>query len=134
MSINFSITTTTTAVLALLLIGLSLNVSRLRMKYRATYGDAGQKELVLAIRAHGNTLEQSLLFIVLLAGAQMASAVGGYTLAVTASVFVVSRALYCIAVFTRQLPLRQLAHTLSVLTQLALSMAIAYVAATRISL
>ncbi len=124
MNINFSTTTITTAILAVLLIALSLNVSRLRMKHRATYGDAGQKDLMMAIRAHGNTLEQSLLFVALLASAQWAGALGLSVLASVAGIFIVARVLYAVAVFRRNLKLRQLAHALSVLLQLALCVAI----------
>jgi uncharacterized protein len=124
MSISFSITLAAIALLALLLIALSLNISRLRMRYQATYGDAGKKDLMMAIRAHGNSLEQSLLFIPLLAAAQIGLVFGATTLAAMAGVFIFSRVLYSVAVFTRQLALRQAAHVLSVGVQLALSVGI----------
>ena len=54
------------ALLALLLTALSLNVSRLRMRHRVSFGDGGHRDLMVAVRAHGNALEQSLLFGLLL--------------------------------------------------------------------
>src|SRR5690606_36194496 len=54
------------ALLGLLLIALSFNVSRLRMRHQVAFGDGGRPDLIKAVRAHGDSLEQSLLFIVLL--------------------------------------------------------------------
>ena len=103
--------------LALLLTVLSLQVSRLRLRYRQTWGDGGNKDLVVAIRTHGNTLEQSLLFVLLLLLAQLAG-VGHGLAAALGGAFVVARLLYGVAVWARRLPLRQLAHLATVACQL----------------
>jgi uncharacterized protein len=59
-------TALTCAALALILTGLSLHISRLRIRYRVSFGDGGHKDLQVAIRAHGNALEQSVLLILLM--------------------------------------------------------------------
>jgi uncharacterized protein len=85
----------TLALLALGLTLLSLNVSRLRLKHRVSFGDGGHKDLLLAVRAHGNTLEQALLYAPL----------------------ALAHALLAAGLFGRQLRLRQLAHLASVAVQ-----------------
>lgn len=42
----------------LLLLSLTVNVSRLRLKYKISYGDGGNKQLMNAIRVHSNGTEQ----------------------------------------------------------------------------
>ena len=75
---TLTLAATTLVTLALLLTALSLHVSRLRLRYRQTWGDGGYKDLATAIRTHGNTLEQSMLFgLLLLAHAQLPSATLG---------------------------------------------------------
>ena len=49
----------------LLLTLLAMNVSRCRIKYRVGNGDGEVRELKQAIRAHGNAVEHSLLFALL---------------------------------------------------------------------
>ena len=85
------ITAASLAVLAVLLTALSLRISALRLRYRTSFGDGGHKDLLLAIRAHGNTL---------------------------------ARVVHALAMFTRQLSLRQATHVVSVLAQLGLVLGI----------
>lgn len=107
------------AALSLLLVTLSLNISRLRLAHKVSFGDGGIRELTLAVRAHGNSLEQSVIFIPLLyfmeangnADARIALALG--------SVFVLTRIIYCAALFKRILLIRQMAHAVTVLLQIA---------------
>lgn len=113
----------TCAALALLITALSLHISRLRIRHRVSFGDGGHKDLLLAIRAHGNTLEQSLLFGLLLVVMELMQP-GSGAVAVIAAVFVGARLLHAAAIFTRRLLLRQIAHVISVLCQLALAMAL----------
>ena len=49
----------------LLLTLLAMNVSRCRIKHRVGNGDGEVRELKQAIRAHGNAVEHSLLFALL---------------------------------------------------------------------
>ncbi|KGJ87431.1 MAPEG family protein [Colwellia psychrerythraea] len=43
---------------SLLLLALAMNVSRLRVRYKVSLGDGGNKILMAAIRAHANAVEQ----------------------------------------------------------------------------
>ena len=110
------------AILSLLLIALSLNVSRLRMRHQVAFGDGGKTDLTKAVRAHGNSLEQSVLFIVLL---YLGESTGQLSQALTASLgfaFVMLRLLYCTGLFARILLLRQASHGLTMLLMLVLSL------------
>ena len=106
------------ALLSLLLIGLSLNVSRLRMRYRVAFGDGGNPALNAAIRANGNSLEQSLLFSLLLYFLETATAPQPAWVIGLAAAFIGLRLLYCGALFGRRLKLRQLSHALTMLVLL----------------
>lgn len=103
------------AVLALLLIALSVNVSRLRLRYRVSFGDAGNPALTAAIRAHGNSLEQSMLFILLLYFIDTATSLNSAWVLGLGAGFVVLRLTYCWALFSRRLRGRQVSHGLSML-------------------
>lgn len=116
----------TMAVLALLITGLSVQVSRLRIRHRISFGDGGHKDLLVAIRAHGNALEQTTLFALLAVsyiGLPEASA--GHLLACCVA-FASARAVHAFAMFTRRLSWRQAAHLMSVLAQLVLVLGIAW--------
>lgn len=114
------VTSVTASVLVLLLAALSINVSRLRIRHKVSFGFAQHKDLEVAIRAHGNTLEQALVFLPLLLLAEMQQPalpwLGGMGLA-----FVCARLTHSAAVFSRQLRLRQLAHMVTLGLQLALA-------------
>lgn len=110
------------AVLALLLIALSLNVSRLRMRNQVAFGDGGKPDLVKAMRADGNSLEQSLLFIVLLYLGEASGQIGGPLTAALGFAFVMLRLLYCAGLFARLLVLRQVSHALTMLVLLAVTL------------
>lgn len=114
--------------LTVLITVLSLQVSRLRLRHRVTWGDGGQKDLSIAIRTHGNTLEQSLLFLAMLLCHALLPAASTGAVAAIGGMFVAARLLYWLAVQTRRLPLRQVAHLTSVGCQLALAIIIARLA------
>ena len=113
-----TITGFTICFFTVLLTGLSLNISRLRMRYRTSYGHGDHRDLEVAVRAHGNCLEQTLLFVLLLAIAELLQS-PTHLLATLAVGFAAARSLHATAVFTRQLLARQIAHTISLLLQLA---------------
>lgn len=115
----FTIAAATLATLALLLTALSLHVSRLRMRHRQTWGDGGHQDLAVAVRTHGNTLEQSLLFGLLVLALAQAGGTTATALAAVCCTFVLARIVYCTAAFGRRLPWRQAAHALTLLCQLA---------------
>jgi uncharacterized membrane protein YecN with MAPEG domain len=112
------------ALLAVLLTALSLNVSRLRMRYRVSFGDGGHKDLMVAVRAHGNALEQSLLFALLLLAADYAMALPMGQAGLVGLAFVSVRVVHAAALFARVMGLRQAAHVATVLLQLWLAVAI----------
>lgn len=114
--------------LTILITLLSLQVSRLRLRHRVTWGDGGHKDLVIAIRTHGNTLEQSLLFVAMLICHAFLPGASAAMVAATGGTFVAARLLYWLAVQARRLPLRQVAHLTSVGCQLALTVIVARLA------
>jgi uncharacterized membrane protein YecN with MAPEG domain len=110
------------AILALLLIGLSLNISRLRMRHQVAFGDGGKPDLIKAVRAHGNSMEQSLLFIVLLYLGEATGQIGGPLTAALGFAFIMLRVLYCTGLFARILLLRQASHALTMLVLLSVTL------------
>lgn len=110
------------AILSLLLIGLSLNISRLRMRHQVAFGDSGKPDLIKAVRAHGNSLEQSVLFIVLLYLGEATGQIGGPLTAALGFAFIMLRLLYCTGLFARILLLRQASHALTMLVLLAVTL------------
>ena len=117
--LELPITSCSAALAAVLLTGLSLNVSRLRMRHRVSLGSGGHKALQLAVRAHGNALEQSLLFLLLLLIAE-AQAHSFALLAAVAGAFLLARGAHAIGMLTGGLKLRQGGHALTLLAQVAL--------------
>lgn len=115
-------TTQALGLLAIWLTALSLNVSRLRLKHKVSFGDGGNKALGVAIRAHGNTLEQALLFAVLALALELRPAGSPDWMLWPIGVFLVARVLHTLAIFRRLLPLRQLAHVASVVVQLSFAL------------
>lgn len=108
--------------LGIWLTALSLNVSRLRLRHKVSFGDGGNKDLGVAIRAHGNTLEQALLFAVLILALELRPAGSPDWLIWPVGVFLVARMLHTVAIFRRLLLLRQLAHVASVVAQLTFAL------------
>lgn len=107
------------AVLSLLLVALSLNISRLRLAHKISFGDGGVKELIVAVRAHGNSLEQSVVFILLLYFMEANRHADARIALVLGSAFVLTRIVYCAALFNRALLIRQIAHGATLLLQIA---------------
>lgn len=110
----------TAALSALGLTALSLNVSRLRIRHRVSFGFGGHKELEVASRAHGNALEQALLFLLLMLLAELCAAPSGLLLA-NAALFLAARLAHVAGIFGRRLRLRQLAHLATLATQFVLA-------------
>lgn len=108
-----------TALTALWLTALSVNISRLRLRHRVSHGDGGHRDLLLAIRAHGNTLEQATVFLLLLLVAELMG-VAPALLQGASAAFALARLAHAWALWRRRLPVRQLAHVVTVLAQLSL--------------
>lgn len=117
---HLPVTTTVAALTTFMLIALSLNVSRLRMRYRTSLGDAGHKDLQVAVRAHGNALEQALLFLSLLLIAEL-QVVNPVLLAGGSIVFLAARCAHAYGLLTGRLRLRQVGHGATLLVQLLLA-------------
>lgn len=118
------ITALTTVAFVVLLTALSVQVSRLRLRYRVSYGHGDHRDLEAAIRAHGNCLEQGLVFLLLLLLSEWTQPPAPW-LALAGLGFVAVRVLYAAAVFLRKLRLRQLMHMLTVALQLLLALSLA---------
>lgn len=114
------------AILALLLTGLSIYISRLRLRHQVSFGDGGHKDLLVATRAHGNALEHTILFAVLALAAAALPALPVVVLASCCATFVVARGFHVWAIFTRRLPWRQAAHAASTLVHVALALAVGW--------
>ena len=114
------------ASLALLITALSVNVSRLRMRHRISFGDGGHKDLLVAVRAHGNALEHSALYAALVLSAAMLPDAAAGWLGPCAAVFVAARCVHVVAIFTRRLALRQAAHLASTLVHVGLAAGIGW--------
>jgi uncharacterized protein len=114
------------AFLALLLTGLSIHVSRLRLRHRVSFGDGGHKDLLVAMRAHGNALEHTTLFAALaLAAVALPPLPTGLAVGACAA-FVAARMVHVWAVFARRLVLRQAAHAASTLVHVVLALGIGW--------
>lgn len=114
------------AVLALLLTGLSLHVSRLRLRHQVSFGDGGHKDLLVAMRAHGNALEHTTLFGLLALTASALPALSAAVLGTCCAVFVFARFLHAWAIFSRRLRWRQAAHAASTFIHVVLALLIAW--------
>lgn len=112
------------AVLALLITGLSLHVSRLRLQHRVSFGDGGHKDLLVAVRAHGNALEQAALFSILSLSCLALPSSPSALLVACAAAFTAARLVHAAAIFARRLGLRQVAHVASTLVHVVLALTI----------
>lgn len=125
---QLTITALTAAALALLLVFLSITTIRMRMKHRASYGDAGQHDLISAIRAHGNLTEYAPIGIILIALLESGGA-NRTPLAIAAAAFVGARLLNAAGLFNPPGPPRParsigIVATLLILLGLALWLAL----------
>lgn len=55
------------AIFTLMMVGLSFYVIKMRYKHRVSLGDGGNREMLKAIRAHGNFVEYVPMALILLA-------------------------------------------------------------------
>ena len=63
---NLIITPIYVAIFALIMVGLSAYVVKMRYKHRVVLGDGGNREMLRAIRAHGNFIEYVPMALILL--------------------------------------------------------------------
>lgn len=114
------------AVLAILITALSVHVSRLRLRHKVSFGDGGHKDLLVAIRAHGNAMEQTSLFAALSLAAASLPAMPSAVMAGCCGAFVLARLIHPLGMLGRRLGLRQAAHVCSTLVHVVLALAIGW--------
>ena len=88
------------------------------MARKVSFGDGGHRDLTRAIRAHGNSIEHSLIFISVPYFAETHAYVGPRLALALGSAFVFARILYCAALFMRFLSVGQLAYAVTQLLQI----------------
>ena len=64
---NLAITPIYAAIFTIIMVGLSAYVIKMRYKHRVSLGDGGNKEMLKAIRAHGNFVEYVPMALILMA-------------------------------------------------------------------
>lgn len=110
-------------ILGVLMVLLAGNVSRLRMKHRAPWGDKGNHDLVGAIRAHGNAAEFIPIFLLLFLVWELQGA-SDNALAIVGGVFVAARLAHAFGMINVHRSARQLSAAVSYLIPLGLSVTV----------
>jgi uncharacterized membrane protein YecN with MAPEG domain len=110
-------------ILGLLTILLAGNVSRLRMKHKAPWGDKGNHELIGAIRAHGNAAEFIPLFLVLFLVWEL-QGTSDNMLALVGGLFVAARLAHAYGMIAVHRMARQYSAGVSYLIPLLLALAV----------
>lgn len=109
--------------LTLLTILLAANVSRLRMKHAAPWGDKGKHDLLGAIRAHGNATEFVPLFVVIFLLWELQGA-SDNALAIVGGLFLLSRLAHAYGMIVVHAKARQLGAGASYLLPLVVAAAV----------
>lgn len=104
---------------------LTANVSRLRLKFRISVGDGGNNDLIYAMRAHGNAVEQVPGFALIVLALTFLHA-AQTLLAVVVIVFTVVRALHAYGMLFKSFPARRIGAGGTYLLQLLGVAALAY--------
>jgi uncharacterized membrane protein YecN with MAPEG domain len=109
-----------------LLVGLATRISLLRVRYKVSFGDGGNADLLRAIRVHANTAEHAPIFILLSLAYELTR--GSTTFLTTIVVaFVLSRAAYTVGVLARgQHQFRMAGASATYVTQAALAVALLF--------
>lgn len=104
------------AINTLLLLLLGMNVSRLRISKKIPYGDGENKQLIQAIRAHGNGVEHILIFGMAILALSLLEA-ENVMLASLVTAFTVSRCLHAYGMLFRKFNARRLGAGLTFFLQ-----------------
>jgi len=102
---------------AVILFALAVNVSRVRLKYRVSYGDAGHSDLKLAIRAHGNCYEQVPIYALLILSLSLLST-SDVILSILVVLFSASRLLHAYGVIGKAYLIRRTSAIITYVLQL----------------
>jgi uncharacterized membrane protein YecN with MAPEG domain len=105
------------AINAFLLLLLTFNVSRIRLKYKISVGDNGNKELIYAIRTHANGLEQVLIFAFVILALSFANS-SNTVLSILVISFSIARFSHAFGMLKKSFPARRIGAGLTYLLQL----------------
>lgn len=108
---------------SLLLVSLALNVSRLRLKYRISFGDGNNRQLLKAIRAHANLSEQLPIFSLLVLALTFIHT-SSFLLMMFVSVFTLSRISHAAGVIFSFHKARRIGAALTYLLQVGAAIAL----------
>lgn len=111
------------SLLVVLTILLAANVSRLRMKHGAAWGDKGKHDLVGAIRAHGNAAEFVPVFMILFLLWELQGATDN-ALAVVGGLFLVARLAHAYGMIAVHKVARQLGAAMSYLLPIVIAVTV----------
>ena len=121
---HIPVTALAAALCGLLLLFLAMRVSQLRMRHQVALGDGGKPELMRAIRAHANTVEQVPVFLLQCACYEIYLGASPALMLLVAA-FLLARLLLAWGLSTATLsPPRRIGAGLTYLTQLLLSLAL----------
>jgi len=109
--------------LGVLMVLLAGNVSRLRMKHKAAWGDKGNHELVGAIRAHGNAAEFIPIFLILFLVWEL-QGTSDNALAIVGGLFVAARLAHAFGMISVHKAARQFSAAASYLIPLGLGLTV----------
>lgn len=104
---------------------LAANVSRLRLKLRISVGDGGNSEMVYAIRAHCNGVEQVPIFALIVLALTLLQT-SDMVLAMLAVVFTVARVFHAYGMIFRSFLSRRIGAATTYVLQLVGIVALAY--------
>lgn len=118
---SLPVTFLSAAVLGLLIVLLAARVSQLRMRYGASLGDHGHKDLGRFIRIHANTVEWTPIFLLLCLLTELGTGTS-MALSLAAGAFVLARLIYAAGMWNRGFsPARQIGALVSYLAVAGLS-------------
>lgn len=106
-----------------ILVGLAGYVSTLRLRYRISFGDGGNKHLLKAIRTHANGAEQVPVFALLILGLSLVS-YSQKAIAVFVVSFTAARIAHAVGMLFRKQFFRQVGAGLTYFLQLLATVAL----------
>jgi uncharacterized protein len=106
-----------------ILLGLAGYVSTLRLRYKISFGDGGNKHLLKAIRTHANGAEQVPIFSLLILGLSLVS-YSQKAIAIFVVSFTAARVAHAVGMLFRKHIFRQVGAGLTYLLQLLVAVAL----------
>ncbi|WP_444915322.1 MAPEG family protein [Microbulbifer sp. TRSA007] len=99
-----------------ILLAFTINVSRLRIKYKISWGDGGNKGLMKAIRVHANGTEQVPIYALIILSISFANP-DNVALPILVIIFTLTRLLHAYGMLLRNPLLRQIGAAITYATQ-----------------